>query len=64
MVAGVVTKCMNARPKTKQRGLDICMMYLEIEKQEAVQEEILKGLDNKQPKIVAGCVNFLRNAIR
>jgi cytoskeleton-associated protein 5 len=40
------------------------MMYLEIEKQEAVQEEILKGLDNKQPKIVAGCVTFLRTAIR
>ena len=63
-MAGVVTKCMNARPKTKQKGIDICMMYLEVEKQEAVQEEILKGLDNKQPKIVAGCVMFLRLAIR
>lgn len=64
VVAGVVTKCLNARPKTKQKGIDIGMMYLEIEKQEAVQEEILKGLDNKQPKIVAGCVTFLRTAIR
>ncbi|CAB3992122.1 cytoskeleton-associated 5-like, partial [Paramuricea clavata] len=63
VVAGVVTKCLNARPKTKQKGIDIGMMYLEIEKQEAVQEEILKGLDNKQPKIVAGCVTFLRTAI-
>lgn len=40
------------------------MMYLEVEKQEAVQEEILKGLENKQPKIVAGSVNFFRMAIR
>ncbi len=63
-MAGVVTKCLNARPKTKQKGIDICMMYLEVEKQEAVQEEILKGLDNKQPKIVTGCVAFLRMAIR
>ena len=64
VVAGVVTKCMNARPKTKQKGMEICMMYLEVEKQEAVQEEILKGLENKQPKIVAGSVNFLKMAIR
>jgi cytoskeleton-associated protein 5 len=40
------------------------MLYLEVEKQDAVQEEILKGLDNKQPKVVAGCVTFLRMAIR
>ena len=40
------------------------MMYLEIEKQEAVQEEILKGLENKQPKIVAGCVSLLNMALR
>ena len=64
MVFGVVAKCLNARPKTKQKGIDICMMYLEVEKQEIVQEEIIKGLDNKQPKIVASCVSLLRMAIR
>ena len=26
--------------------MEICLMYIEIEKGEAVQEELLKGLDN------------------
>ena len=27
---------MNARPKSKQLGIDICLMYVEIEKQDVV----------------------------
>uniref|UniRef100_A0A8B9JJS2 Cytoskeleton associated protein 5 n=1 Tax=Astyanax mexicanus TaxID=7994 RepID=A0A8B9JJS2_ASTMX len=38
-------------------------MYIEIEKAEAVQEELLKGLDNKNPKIALACVEVLRRAI-
>ena len=29
-----------------------------------LQEEVLKGLENKQPKIVAACTSVLRQAIR
>ena len=28
------------------------------------QDELIKGLSNKQPKIVAGCVQVLRTALR
>ncbi|CAH3193251.1 unnamed protein product, partial [Porites evermanni] len=63
IIAGVITKCLNARPKTKEKGIEIILMYIEVEKQDVVQEEVLKGLDNKQPKIVAACTNVLCRAI-
>ena len=36
VIAGVVTKCLNARPKTKELGISVCLMYVEIEKQDVV----------------------------
>ncbi|KAJ7391009.1 hypothetical protein OS493_021029 [Desmophyllum pertusum] len=63
VIAGAVTKCLNARPKTKEKGINIILMYIEVEKQDVVQEEVLKGLENKQPKIVAACTSVLRQAI-
>ena len=36
VIGGVVVKCLNARPKTKDLGVSICLMYIEIEKQETV----------------------------
>ena len=37
VVAGIVTKCLNARAKTKESAISVCLMYIEIEKQEIVQ---------------------------
>uniref|UniRef100_A0A4W6F474 Cytoskeleton associated protein 5 n=1 Tax=Lates calcarifer TaxID=8187 RepID=A0A4W6F474_LATCA len=52
VVSGVVTKVFNQpKARAKELGTDICLMYMEIEKAEVVQEELLKGLDNKNPKI-------------
>lgn len=62
--SGVVTKCLNQRAKTKDLGVAILMAYIEAEKQEIVQEELMKGLTNKQPKIVSVCVTALREALR
>ena len=36
VIDGVVTKCMNARAKTRSKGIEICLMYIEIEKGDAV----------------------------
>lgn len=36
MVAGIVTKCLNARLKTKDMGVAVCLMYVETEKQDIV----------------------------
>lgn len=65
VVSGVVTKVFNQpKARAKELGMDICFMYIEIEKAEVVQDELLKGLDNKNPKIVVACIETLRKALR
>lgn len=39
-------------------------MYIEIEKGEAVQEELIKGMEQKNPKIVSACINASTTALR
>ncbi|XP_068168966.1 cytoskeleton-associated protein 5 isoform X2 [Antennarius striatus] len=64
VVSGVVTKVFNQpKVRAKELGSDICLMYIEIEKAEVVQDELLKGLDNKNPKIVVACIETLRRAL-
>ncbi|KFV14206.1 Cytoskeleton-associated protein 5 [Tauraco erythrolophus] len=64
VASGVVNKVFNQpKARAKELGLDICLMYIEIEKGEAVQEELLKGLDNKNPKIIVACTETLRKAL-
>lgn len=65
VVSGVVSKVFNQpKAKAKELGIEICLMYIEIEKGEAVQEELLKGLDSKNPKIIVACIETLRKALR
>jgi cytoskeleton-associated protein 5 len=59
----LINKSFNARPKTRDRAIEIVMMYIEAEKQEIVQEELIKGFENKQPKVVQTCLETLRRAI-
>uniref|UniRef100_A0A3Q3Q5X5 TOG domain-containing protein n=1 Tax=Monopterus albus TaxID=43700 RepID=A0A3Q3Q5X5_MONAL len=64
VVSGVVTKVYNQpKARAKELGIDICLMYIEREKAEVVQDELLKGLDNKNPKIVVACIETLRKAL-
>ncbi|XP_023783864.1 cytoskeleton-associated protein 5 isoform X2 [Cyanistes caeruleus] len=64
VASGVVNKVFNQpKARAKELGEDICLMYIEIEKGEAVQEELLKGLDNKNPKIIVACIETLRKAL-
>ncbi|XP_078478550.1 cytoskeleton-associated protein 5 [Lampetra planeri] len=64
VVSGVVTKVFNQpKARAKELGTDICLMYVEMEKAEVVQDELLKGLDNKNPKIVVACIETLRKAL-
>uniref|UniRef100_A0A8C7D3Y7 Cytoskeleton associated protein 5 n=1 Tax=Oncorhynchus kisutch TaxID=8019 RepID=A0A8C7D3Y7_ONCKI len=52
VVSGVVSKVFNQpKARAKELGSDICLMYIEIERAEVVQDELIKGLDNKNPKI-------------
>lgn len=65
VVSGIVNKCI-AAPKTKikELSLQIILMYIEIEKQDIVLEELMKGLDHKTPKNVAACINAITVALR
>ncbi|XP_026802210.3 cytoskeleton-associated protein 5 isoform X5 [Pangasianodon hypophthalmus] len=64
VVSGVVSKVFNQpKARAKELGIDICLMYVEIEKAEIVQDELIKGLDNKNPKIVVACIETLRKAL-
>ena len=44
LIAGVVTTCLNARPKTKEKGINIILMYIEVEKQDVVQVSEMDGV--------------------
>uniref|UniRef100_A0A8C8LXL2 TOG domain-containing protein n=1 Tax=Oncorhynchus tshawytscha TaxID=74940 RepID=A0A8C8LXL2_ONCTS len=64
VVSGVVSKVFNQpKARAKELGSDICLMYIEIERAEVVQDELIKGLDNKNPKIVVTCIETLRKAL-
>ena len=64
VVSGVVMKVFNqAKVRARELGFEICLMFIEIEKAEAVQEELIKGIDNKNPKTVLACVETLRKSL-
>ncbi|XP_076663727.1 msps cytoskeleton-associated protein 5 isoform X2 [Andrena cerasifolii] len=65
VMGSIVTKCIAApKAKTKELAVQITLMYIEIEKHEAVQGELLKGTEAKNPKIVAACISTLTLALR
>ncbi|KAH7968652.1 hypothetical protein HPB52_010508 [Rhipicephalus sanguineus] len=65
VLTGLITKCIAApKQKTRELAQEIIYMYVEIEKQEVVVEELIKALDNKNPKIVSACVATLRECLR
>ena len=66
MVSGLVAKCLGApKAKTKELAIQVALMYVEIEKCEIVQEELLKGIaTQKNPKVVAACIATLTQALR
>jgi cytoskeleton-associated protein 5 len=47
----------------KERAFEILLMYIEIEKQVEIEDELVKGLENKQPKIVQACLELLRKGL-
>ncbi|XP_037707333.1 protein mini spindles isoform X5 [Drosophila subpulchrella] len=65
VMTGIVQKCIAApKTKTKELSVQVALMYVEIEKQEAVVEELVKGMEAKNPKIVSACVAATTLALR
>lgn len=64
IVAGLVTKCLNSsRAKTKELAQEIVLMCVEIEKQDVVLEELIKGLEQKTPKNVAAVIRMISKCL-
>nr|CAB3231403.1 cytoskeleton-associated protein 5-like [Phallusia mammillata] len=59
VISGILAKCFNSKPKLREMGIEVCVMYIEIDKNELAIEELLKGLSNKQPKIVHACLDAI-----
>lgn len=65
VMSGIVQKCIAApKTKTKELSVQVTLMYVEIEKHEAVVEELIKGMEHKNPKIVSACVAATTQAMR
>ena len=63
-IEGIVTKCVAApKAKTKEMAKQIALMFIEIEQPEKTIEELLKGFSQKNPKVVAGCVNIITSCL-
>jgi hypothetical protein len=63
IVPTLVNKCLSGRPKIKERAFDILLMYIEIDKNAEIEDELIKGLENKQPKVVQACLELLRKGL-
>lgn len=75
--AGVATKCApdlcpvlvtkglgSTRAKSKDKAIECLLQLIELERHEIVCEELHKGLENKNPKIVVSCLQTLREALK
>nr|XP_018670646.1 cytoskeleton-associated protein 5-like [Ciona intestinalis] len=63
VVSGVIAKCFNSKPRLRELGIKVCLMYVEIDRNEVVLEEVLKGFENKQPKVVHACLDLIIAAL-
>lgn len=61
VVAAIVEKCLGStRAGTKAKAMDVCLMYVELDCGEPVIEELIPGLSNKLPKIVAATTTTIK----
>uniref|UniRef100_A0A3Q0KG40 Putative microtubule associated protein xmap215 n=1 Tax=Schistosoma mansoni TaxID=6183 RepID=A0A3Q0KG40_SCHMA len=62
--SGIISKCLGStRVKTKDKSIECLLMLIEIERHELVIEELIKGLSTKNPKVVVGSLQTLREAL-
>lgn len=65
VVGSIIAKCLTSpKARSKELAAEIVLMCIEIEKYEAVQEELMKGIEMKNPKVVAACIGLLAHALR
>ncbi|KAJ9096595.1 hypothetical protein QFC19_007128 [Naganishia cerealis] len=65
VLPSLVDKCLGStRAGTKRSAIELCMLYIEVENTgEGVINDLLRGLDAKQPKLVASTVTALKQIV-
>ncbi|KAI6653594.1 Cytoskeleton-associated protein 5 [Oopsacas minuta] len=63
IMQGITAKCFNARPKAKEIANNVCLLCVEVEKQDVVIEELIAGCTAKIPKVVIGCIAAITNIV-
>lgn len=56
---GIISKCFNSKPKTKDVGTELCLQFVEHEKAEDVITSLLEGVKNKNPKVITASITGL-----
>lgn len=63
--SGLIAKCLSSpRAKTRDKAIECLLQVVENEKQDVVGEELMKGLSNKSPKVVVGCLQTFRETLK
>ena len=65
IISGCLTKSiLQSRQKIKELNQEIILMYVELEKQQIVQDELIANFENKSPKIAVNCILYAREALK
>ncbi|KAG4305039.1 hypothetical protein PORY_001714 [Pneumocystis oryctolagi] len=61
----IVEKCLTStRSGTRQRAIDVVLLYVELDSPDPVLDDLLPSLDAKFPKLVAATVNLIKEIYR
>ena len=60
----LASKCLKGKPTTVSKSAEACMLFIELEQQDAVVESVLKAFSDKVPKVVLAAVDILLQAVR
>ena len=63
MMANVVAKGMNGRPKTVERATNTALLLCELEASDVVVDALLKGTTNKVPKLALAATDAIRAVV-
>ena len=59
VIDGIIQKCFNSKPKTKENATEIVLQFVEHERGEDVSNALIEGTANKNPKVATACVEGL-----
>ena len=60
-----MTKCVgHVKQSIRDRAFQLLLQYVELERHEIVQQELMGALEGKQPKLIQACLQLLSEILR